>query len=774
MESGAPLAHGNPLTLTVRSMAAGQRVFGRFFLKRILGQGGMGVVWLAWDEKLGEEVALKFVPDLLRWNRKGLEEIRAETKRSRTLAHPNIVRVHDLLEEAGMAAIAMEYVSGGTLADFASSHRGTHLEVEDIAPWIGSVCSALDYAHQQARLVHRDLKPANLLRATDGTVKIADFGVARRWAEVAASLTHAGQGTCCYMSPQQQLGELPTPADDIYSLGATLYELLTGKPPFFSGNIAAQVLQCRPEPIAARRRALGVDGAPVPPMWEQTILACLDKEGHRRPASGADLAARLVVRTVPDPGLQLVVRRWLLPGLAAVAVVASGLALWHLLARGQRTVSGKSPAPAVARSLDKAGFSDDFFSNFSGWLAWGEPRPQRIQSFQGRKWLLDNNGDDMYLSGLTSLNRFDFPEGFTLETEVYLSVTNPAGCHCEAYVGLTRNPARWMNALGSEGDAGEGLVTGLNFAGDACWGTPLEGRRHLWWGGSFLSEEGKQVVSGEQMTQEAQFVDELANRWTRLRVEVDADRRVKFYADDRLMWAPDEKLHPAVLQGQRVVLKGRSLGSAGKAYHDWVRLTPAGEGAFAIADIAPTHSKVHDLGWSASDWQQDGGVDFPQASPGGQLELNTGEQASEISLRSRKRWKSGLAAVFQVQPFLRSASGGRDVARVGLVALGEGRRERFIGVELVADQIWLVDSGRAEGSRRVAMLGGYASGSWQTLIIQVDAKGRFSVTGSFMEAFPLELGEEFKGQWAVEVAVRESGDGARFQPVRIGAQSAEH
>ena len=128
-------------------------------------------------------------------------------------------------------------------------------------------------------MVHRDLKPANLLVTREGRLKVTDFGIARSLSDTHTRLTgRAGDtsGTLLYMSPQQLMGAHPTVADDIYALGVTLYELLTGKPPFHSGDVTLQIREVTPQPVNARLSALG--GAAVPPEWEETIKACLAKE----------------------------------------------------------------------------------------------------------------------------------------------------------------------------------------------------------------------------------------------------------------------------------------------------------------------------------------------------------------------------------------------------------------------------------------------------------------------------------------------------------------
>src|SRR5258708_6713336 len=285
------------LGATIRGFSAGQEICGRYTLKRLLGRGGLGVVWLARDEKLGEEVALKFLPDVVKRDPAALDELKAETKRARRLTHAGIVRIHDFLEDNHTAAIAMEAVDGVTLSQFRIDQPGKIFEVAGITGWLRQICSALDYAHHTARVVHRDLKPANLMVDRTGQIKVTDFGIARSISDSVsrASAQASSSGTPAYMSPQQMLGEKPALTDDVYALGATVYELLTGKPPFYSGNVMLQVQSKVPPPIAERRRGLEISGAPIPPEWESVVAACLAKEAADRPQSVAEVARRLGV-----------------------------------------------------------------------------------------------------------------------------------------------------------------------------------------------------------------------------------------------------------------------------------------------------------------------------------------------------------------------------------------------------------------------------------------------------------------------------------------------
>ena len=281
---------------TIKGFAPGQKVFNRYTLKKILGRGGMGVVWLARDEELEREVALKFLPEVVAMDREAVRDLKRETRRSLDLTHPHIVRIYDFIQDVRTAAISMEYVAGETLAARKLDHPAGHFEPPELARWVRQLCEALAYAHTKGEVVHRDLKPANLMIDARGDLKIADFGIAASVSDSVSRVSaQAGgsSGTPLYMSPQQMLGEKPCVADDIYSLGATLYELLTGKPPFYSGNVLLQVQSKRPPPIAERRQELAIAGEPVPREWEATIAACLSKEAKDRPASTEEVAERL-------------------------------------------------------------------------------------------------------------------------------------------------------------------------------------------------------------------------------------------------------------------------------------------------------------------------------------------------------------------------------------------------------------------------------------------------------------------------------------------------
>ncbi len=281
----------------------------RYRLVRPLGRGGMGAVWLAEDAELRDEHrALKFIPDLIIDDPEELEILKQEAAQSQKLTHKNIVRVYDFVRDKIHAAIAMEFIDGPTLKQARAARPQRFFEVEDIRGWVGQLLDALHYAHSEAGVVHHDLKPANIMLTQSGQLKVTDFGISQaigatisRVSRLASgtgmggtdSLATGGGGTPAFMSPQQVMGGAVAATDDIYSLGATLHELLTGRPPFFRGEILTQLLHKEAPGIDQARAELGRIGEVVPAAWQETIRACLEKSPAKRPQSVAEVGKAL-------------------------------------------------------------------------------------------------------------------------------------------------------------------------------------------------------------------------------------------------------------------------------------------------------------------------------------------------------------------------------------------------------------------------------------------------------------------------------------------------
>jgi eukaryotic-like serine/threonine-protein kinase len=260
---------------------------GRYRLVRPLGHGGMATVYLGHDSELDRPVAVKLLAENLAGDAAFRQRFLREARLAARLSHPNVVSVYDAGEEAdGRPYIVMEHVDGETLADLL--HERGRLPADEAVGLALQACRGLEHAHV-AGLVHRDVKPQNLLLRTDGTLKIADFGIAR--AAESTGLTQAGTilGTAAYLSPEQALGEEVTSAADVYSLGAVLYELLTGEVPFRGDNFVAVAMRHINEPVPSVRERR----PDVSPRLDAAIRRAMAKDPRERYPSMDVFAAEL-------------------------------------------------------------------------------------------------------------------------------------------------------------------------------------------------------------------------------------------------------------------------------------------------------------------------------------------------------------------------------------------------------------------------------------------------------------------------------------------------
>lgn len=301
--------------------APGTVLDSRYRIIGLLGTGGMGEVYRADDLRLGQPVALKFLPEGLRDEPVRLAQFHNEVRTARQVSHPNVCRVYDIGEVEGVPYISMEYVDGENLA---SSLRRIGRFPEDKAAEIArQLCAGLAAAHQRG-VVHRDLKPANVMLDGSGRVRIMDFGLA-----AAGRIEDVRAGTPAYMAPEQLLGREVTQRSDIFALGLVVYELFTGRRAFTASSIGELVNQHESRSFAPPSEVVSAIDAAI----DHVIQQCLDPEPDRRPASalavaaalpgGDPLAAMLAAGETPSPELVAA---------AGEGAGFSRLAAWSMLA----------------------------------------------------------------------------------------------------------------------------------------------------------------------------------------------------------------------------------------------------------------------------------------------------------------------------------------------------------------------------------------------------------------------------------------------------------
>nr|WP_329280268.1 protein kinase [Streptomyces sp. NBC_00691] len=246
-----------------------------------IGRGGMGEVWQATDEVLGRDVAVKLML-AHGTDPSAADRFRLEAQTAARLSHPHVVGVFDFGTWDGKLFLVMELVEGDSLAG--SPSEPLVLSAERVAVVAAHAAAGLAAAHRQG-VVHRDIKPGNLLVDADGTVKLADFGIARFVDDPSAALTTTGQivGTGLYLAPERALGQPASSASDVYSLGCVLYQLLTGRPPFRADTATALLYQhIDTAPVPPGRL-----GVALPPEFETYLLSLLAKQPEQRPPAQA-------------------------------------------------------------------------------------------------------------------------------------------------------------------------------------------------------------------------------------------------------------------------------------------------------------------------------------------------------------------------------------------------------------------------------------------------------------------------------------------------------
>jgi eukaryotic-like serine/threonine-protein kinase len=300
-------------------------IAGRYRIEGRLGVGGMSTVYLAFDQRLERNVAIKLLAEHLADDATFVSRFRREALSAARLVHPNIVQVFDFGfdERQHQHFIVMEHVSGNSCAELLRD-RG-HLEVQEAVDVLSQACRGLDYAHRNG-VVHRDVKPGNLLVSESDVVKLADFGIAR--ATDQSSITQVGSvlGTAAYLAPEQARGEEAGPRADIYSLGVVAYQLLSGRLPYEAVSLSELALKQQREAPSP----LDDLNPRVPPELAQAVSMALAIDQEARPRD-----AMLFAEAMQN-------------GLRGRAPVSAGAPTAHLGTRAATRVMGDRSAPTAA------------------------------------------------------------------------------------------------------------------------------------------------------------------------------------------------------------------------------------------------------------------------------------------------------------------------------------------------------------------------------------------------------------------------------------------
>lgn len=310
---------------------AGERI-GPYTVLELLGSGGMGDVYKAHDQRLDRHLAMKFLP-LMTGDGASFRRFEQEARSASALNHPNICTVHDVGEHGGRPFLVMELLEGQSLKQRIAQKPVEPVEFIAIAL---QVCTGLQAAHDKG-IIHRDIKPANIFVTEDGTVKVLDFGLAKRGVEVphqtspfsardgSATVTLPGKiaGTLAYMSPEQALGEDVDLSSDIFSLGIVLYEMATGKPAFTGKSAVTLLASILTEPPAKPSFV----NPRLPASLDRIICKALEKEPGNRYASVAELAADLAAWSDRGRSFHLA---WVAAAFAVIAIALGAAVAYRL------------------------------------------------------------------------------------------------------------------------------------------------------------------------------------------------------------------------------------------------------------------------------------------------------------------------------------------------------------------------------------------------------------------------------------------------------------
>jgi serine/threonine protein kinase len=268
----------------------GRSLSGRYQIESLLGQGGMSAVYKATDPNLKRVVAIKLIHPHLSGEPQFIQRFEEEATAVASLRHPNIVQVYDFNSDQGVYYMVLEFVPGETLHDRLQrlAGQGRTFAIEAALRVTLKICEALAYAHQRG-IIHRDIKPANLMLNIDGQPILMDFGIVKLLGGASHTVTGAVLGTARYISPEVIRSEPADQRSDLYSLGITLYEMLSGKTPFQSDSAMTLMMMHLNDPVPDPRTLR----ADIPPALVQLLLKALEKDRSKRFQSAAEMAAAL-------------------------------------------------------------------------------------------------------------------------------------------------------------------------------------------------------------------------------------------------------------------------------------------------------------------------------------------------------------------------------------------------------------------------------------------------------------------------------------------------
>jgi serine/threonine protein kinase len=315
-----------------KSQWIGKSLNGRYLIEEILGQGGMSAVYKATDPNLRRVVAVKMIHSHLSDNADFVRRFEEEAKAVAQLRHPNIIQVYDFNHHEDNYFMVLEFVPGETFQDHLKrlNASGRRLSITKAIEYMIEICEAVDYAHQRG-MIHRDIKPANLMLSVTGQAILMDFGIAKIVGGTQHTATGAVVGTAMYMSPEQIKGEHPDRRSDIYSLGITLFEMVSGRPPFEADSAMTLMMMHVNDPVPNPRDL----NPEVPDDLVAVINKALAKNPNDRYQTAAQMAAALknvlgrissgTAIETPLPGATIVEKAPVVPGPQATYVEPSAV-----------------------------------------------------------------------------------------------------------------------------------------------------------------------------------------------------------------------------------------------------------------------------------------------------------------------------------------------------------------------------------------------------------------------------------------------------------------